>query len=547
MRNDSLFNSGAYINTHDGELVVDSFAGAGGASCGIEDAIGRPVDLAINHDADMLALHELNHPKTLHLPEDIWKVDPAIATRGRPVGMLWASPDCTHFSVAKGGQPRSKDVRGLAWAVVRWAATSRPRVIFLENVREFETWGPVGKDGRVVKKKKGHTFKVWVKKLVRLGYKVEWRSLNAADYGAPTARKRLFLIARCDGRDIVWPDETHGPGREHPYRTAAECIDFSIPCKSIFERKRPLAENTMRRIARGLRKYVIEAEEPFIVTCNHGGDMFRGQALTDPLHTITASSRCSSGLVTPFLSKYHGPRPGDQNGRAARCDEPIKTIDTSNRFALITAFLDKHYGGTKIGRPATEPLSTITERATQNQVVSAHLTRWFGQSTGQSLKEPAPTATAQVNKTGIVAAHLTKFYKTNTGSDMNSPMPTITGGGQHIGEVRAFLIKYYGSQIGQDQSVKKPLDTITSRDRFGLVTVAGVEYQIVDIGLRMLAPAELLRAQFGRFADGYILKGTKTRKIAAIGNSVCPEVAASIVKANYRDRIPESISTIATA
>lgn len=524
------------------ELIIDSFAGGGGASTGIEAALGRSVDIAINHDEEALAMHKANHPNTHHMPEDIWKIDPLEATKGRPVGLLWASPDCTHFSKARGSKPVKKKIRGLANVVVKWAKQVRPRVIILENVAEFQGWGPVGKDNMPIKARKGEFFKRWVRQIRKLGYQVEWKSLVAADYGAPTIRKRLFLIARCDGQKIVWPGPTHGPGRSKPYRTAAECIDWSLPCPSIFTRKRPLVENTMRRIAMGLKKYVFEMEEPFIVTCNHGGDGFRGQGLTEPMKTIT-SARDAHGLVTPYLArmghtkstgrckyvsdvtdplttivskaehllvaphltKYHGPKSKNEF-RGSCLDDPIRTLDTSNRYGLVTAFLAKHFGGA-IGTKVSNPLPTITARGTQTQIVTPFFAKLYG-----------------------TCKH---------GQSVEKPMPTVTATGQHIAEVRAFLIKYYGTATGQD--VRSPLHTVTNRMRLGLVTVAGVNYQIIDIGMRMLQPRELALAQ--GFPYDYILTGTKTRQVAKIGNSVCPAMAEVLVRANVKLREIEAVES----
>ncbi len=493
--------------TGDGhELIIDSFAGAGGASLGIEAAIGRPVDIAINHDAYAIEMHKLNHPRTLHYCENIWDVNPLQATRGRPVGLLWASPDCKHFSKAKGGKPVEKRIRGLAWVVLRWMAMVRPRIVILENVEEFQGWGPLRADNSIDTDRKGRTFDSFIRQIRGHGYDVEWRVLNAADYGAPTSRSRLFLVARCDNEPITWPERSHGPGRK-PYHTAAECIDWSIPCHSIFltdgvARKvgvrRPLAENTMRRIANGLRKYVIEAKEPFIVTINHSGKEFRGQGLGEPFRTITAS-RDAHGLVMPYLSKYYG------NGvLGQQVDGPLGTITSIDHHGLVSAFLSKYHGprpggdGARASKP-DEPIKTLDTS----------------------------------NRFGLVSAFLTKYRGTcEHGQAMNGPMPTITAGGYHLAEVRAFLVKYY-SNGGQDQPVDRPLDTITARARYGLVTVAGIEYQIIDIGLRMLQPDELKRAQMGRFASRCRLTGPKYRQISAIGNSVCPELAETLVKANY--------------
>lgn len=464
------------------ELIVDNFAGGGGASTGIELAIGRHVDIAINHDPAAIAMHKANHPKTKHYCENVWDVDPTEATKGIPVGLAWFSPDCKHFSKAKGGKPVEKSIRGLAWIVLKWAGKVKPRVIILENVEEFVTWGPVRK-GKPVKSRKGETFEKWKSQLEALGYKVEHRELRACDYGAPTIRKRFFLVARCDGRKIVWPEPTHGDpdglgarcGLLKPWRTAAEIIDWSMPCPSIFERKRPLAENTMRRIARGIQKFVINNPNPFIVQVNHSGSKHHYcNSLESPLPTIT--SKHGFGLVTPFLTSYHSETTKNEV-RGLGVDEPIHTLDTSNRFSLVTSFL-------------------------------------------------------------------TKFYKTGTGQSVREPLHTITTSPGHFGEVRTFLLKYYGADIGQ--SLKQPLHTITSKDRFGLVTIQGEKYQIADIGMRMLQPRELFNAQ-GFPEDYIIdhdYKGnkySKTAQVARCGNAVPPPLARALVKANLPELCNEDL------
>lgn len=419
---------------HD-ELVVDNFAGGGGASTGIERGIGRPVDIAINHDPEAIAMHQANHPQTLHLCESVWDVDPRQVCAGRPVGLAWFSPDCKHFSKAKGGKPVEKKIRGLAWVAVRWAATVQPRVICLENVEEFVTWGPLTQDGRPCQRQRGREFRAFVGALQRLGYAVEWKELRACDYGTPTSRKRLFLVARRDGEQIRWPEPTHGPGRKH-YRAAAECIDWSIPCPSIFQRERPLAEATLRRVAAGLQKFVIDAAEPFIVRIGHTG---------------------------------HG-----DSGKTRSIHEPLSTITSKAEHCLVTAFLAKHY-------------------------------------------------------TGVI------------GSDLRAPLGTVTSVDHHS-LVSAFLIAYYGSET-DGASLEEPMRTVVSRDRFGLVTVRGEQYRIADIGLRMLQPRELARAQ--GFADGYLLDAPyrgkqlpKHAQVRMIGNSVCPPMAEALVRANFAQNAP---------
>lgn len=439
------------------EIVVDNFAGGGGASTGIELAIGRSVDIAINHDPSAIAMHKVNHPDTEHYCESVWEVDPRKATGGRPVALAWLSPDCKHFSKAKGGKPVEKKIRGLAWIAVRWAATVRPRVIMLENVEEFKTWGPLLENGKPDPKQKGREFNSFVNALKHYGYEVEWRELKASDYGAPTIRKRLFIVARCDGKPIKWPKPTHGDPQSlevqakklKPWRVAAEIIDWSLPCPSIFERKKPLVENTKKRIARGLYKFIINNPNPFIT----------------PI--IDQKRNNHSTLITAFLAQYHTETQKDEV-RGQMLDKPIQTLDTSNRYALITSNL-------------------LILRNNQ-----------FGQ-------------------------------------EVTKPLPTITAGGGHIGEVRAFLLAYYGSSVGQ--TLDKPLGTVTTRDRFGLVTIQGQDYQIVDIGMRMLEPHELFAAQ--GFPKEYIIdrdangkKYPKTAQVARCGNSVPPPFAEHLVRAN---------------
>ncbi|HSZ58661.1 MAG TPA: DNA cytosine methyltransferase [Tepidisphaeraceae bacterium] len=516
------------------EMIVDNFAGAGGASMGIEAAVGRAVDVAINHDQHSIAMHQINHPNTLHLCEDVWNVDPVQATAGRQVGLAWFSPDCRHFSRAKGGKPVEKKIRGLAWVVIRWARLVSPRLIVLENVREFQEWGPLRSDNTPCPKRKGSTFKSFVTRLRNLGYVVEHRILNAADFGAPTHRRRLFLIARRDGVQIQWPEPTYGPGRKHRYRTAASCIDWSLPCPSIFLTRaearilriiRPLADKTMRRIAMGIKRYVLDNPKPFIVTCNHGGPEFRGQSVDDPFKTVTGS-RDAHGLVLPFLAANYGEAP-HQETRGQKVDEPLRTVTPSNNAGVLIAPTVIQYAAKP--RPIDEPAGVVMTENHQ-ALATAFIAKHYGGVVGHAPDRPIGTITA-VDHHSVVASHLTKFYGTNVGADVREPMPTVTADGNHVGEVRAFLIKYFGCGCGQ-QCVE-PLHTVTGRDRFGLVTIDGQDFQIIDIGLRMLNPHELLRAQFGKYAEGYILLGTKAQQVARIGNSVPPELAEAVVRANY--------------
>lgn len=502
------------LGLHD-ELVVDLFAGGGGASTGIERAIGRAVDIAINHDAQAVALHQANHPQTRHFVSDVFEVDPVVVTEGRPVGLLWASPDCKHFSKAKGGKPVSKKIRSLAWVVVKWAKAVRPRMIALENVEEFQTWGPLDSATNLpCPRRKGRTFARWKRSLEQLGYRVEHRQLRACDYGAPTIRKRLFLVARCDGLPIVWPEPSHAAPdslavkarRAKPWRTAAECIDWSIPCPSIFERERPLAEATLRRIAHGVMRYVVNNPRPFIVPVTHQGDN-RVHDSAEPLRTITSAKRGELALAVPTLiGMGHGERDG-QAPRVPGVERPHSTITAQGRHsALVMAFLAKHYGGN------CDP-----------------------QHAGAPLTGPAGTVTAQDHHS-LVASSLVKLRGTSNSASTGEPLHTISAGGTHHAEVRAFLTAYYGSE--QDTPLSDPMHTITTKPRFGLVTVSGQDYLIADIGMRMLQPRELYRAQgfpecyiIDRGADGRPLP--KDAQVRMCGNSVCPPIAEALVAANY--------------
>ncbi len=466
------------------ELVVDLFAGGGGASTGLEMA-GLHVDIAINHDADAIAMHQANHPDTLHYREDVFEVNPLKVTKGQPVGLLWASPDCTHFSKAKGGKPVKKEIRSLAWVVVNWAQLVKPRIIMLENVPEFRTWGPIGEDNQPIKERAGETFSLWLSQLKGLGYKVEFKELRACDYGSPTIRTRLFMIARCDGQPIVWPEPTHGePGNLFglpPFKTAADCIDWSIPGHSIFMTKeeatglrkktgirvvRPLAEHTMKRIALGVKKFILDAQEPFVIPIDHKSSKGGGVSINDKLRTITCENRFA--LVSAFIKQYNTP-----TGNGSRCypaDAPLNTVVTSNRFGVVSTFLSKYYGGV-VGSKANEPLHTVTAI-------------------------------------------------------------------DHNALVSAFLMKYYGAGIGS--AITEPAHTVTTKERFGLVMIHGVPYQITDITLRMLTPRELANAQ--GFPAEYIMTGSKSSQVARIGNSVCPQMAMALAGANCAEEVREVVS-----
>ncbi|MFP8470705.1 DNA cytosine methyltransferase [Klebsiella grimontii] len=638
------------------EIIVDNFAGGGGASTGIELAIGRSVDIAINHDPNAVAMHTTNHPDTLHYCESVFDVNPIAATAGSPVGLAWFSPDCTHYSKARGSKPVKREIRGLAWVSIRWALDVEPRVIMLENVEEFKTWGPLlAGEMRPDPERSGETFQAFVgmlttgipanhpalaecceflklspdseqaKRLIAgLGYVVDFRELRACDYGAPTIRKRFFMVMRRDGQPIVWPEATHGDpkspavlaGKLAPWRTAAECIDWSIPAPSIFDRKKPLAVNTLKRIARGIQRFVIDSASPFIVKCNHTTtrgkyDCFRGQSLVDPLQTITkthgyaiavphltkfrtgatgqevtdplptvtaGTSRrpggnghalgiVEAGLV-PFLagnggSEYQAkPRPIDKpahtilkQSRACvvapviarqfgasighRADEPSATITAGGggKSQLVSAFLAKHYGGnyTGPGVGLDEPTHSVTT-VDHHAVVAAHLMVNNTGHPGGSMESPAHTVTTG-NHHAVVASHLVKLRGTcRDGQRTDEPMPTITAGGQHVGEVKTTLaVEDYDEE--RAQQVLAFLQEYCGEDSTGLVEIGGVTYRIVDIGMRMLQPHELYRAQ--GFPEWYIIdqdyrgvKYAKDKQVARCGNAVPPPFAEALVRAN---------------
>ncbi|CAE6900552.1 DNA cytosine methyltransferase [Paraburkholderia domus] len=590
------------------ELIIDNFAGGGGASEGMEQAFGRSVDIAINHDGEALAMHAANHPGTKHYCEDVFQVDPIEATKNQPVGLVWLSPDCKHHSKAKGGKPVDKKIRGLAWIGRKWAGKSMPRALMLENVEEIQSWtGLVAKrdkaTGRVVKldgsvaergervpvreqhlvanpKTKGSHFRRFVRSLEDMGYRVEHRELRACDYGAPTIRKRLYLIARRDHLPIVWPAPTHGDpksvgvkaGKLKPWRTAAECIDWSIPCPSIFERERPLKDATLSRIAKGIMKFVVNSADPFIVSYYTADDRFRGSPIDAPLGTLTTANRFA--IVSPTLMHvtHHGADRtagidaplatvtgahrgeqalvsatliqtgyGERAGQAPRVpglDKPLGTAVAGGvKHAVVSAFLAKHYGGV-VGTGVDVPTGTVTT-TDHHSVVTAQLVGCggrAGQSRPRDAGEPTATITAKAD-TAVVTSHLLKLRNNQFGQDVREPIPTLTAGGGHVGEVRAFLIKYYGNDK-DGANLRAPLGTIPTHDRFGLVTIHGEDYVIVDIGMRMLTPRELATAQ--GFPSTYILDPivngkplSKSAQVRMIGNSVCPDVATALILANF--------------
>ncbi|MEX1839133.1 DNA cytosine methyltransferase [Enterobacter cloacae] len=666
------------------EIIVDNFAGGGGASTGIELATGRSVDIAINHDPNAVAMHTTNHPDTLHYCESVYEVRPKVATAGRPVGLVWLSPDCRHFSKAKGAKPVEKAIRGLAWIVIRWALDVRPRVMMLENVEEFKTWGPLLREMPFISHadrfldefigppqavelrpdpaRSGETFEAFIgmlttgispdhpalaecceflnisldsedaARLVKgLGYDVEYRELRACDYGAPTIRKRFFMVMRCDGKPIVWPEVTHGDpkspavqaGKLAPWRTAAECIDWSISAPSIFDRKKPLAENTLKRIARGIQRFVLDNPTPFIVKCNHTTtkgkyDCFRGQSLEEPLQTITKTH--GYALAVPHLTKFRtgatgqpvtepvptvtagtSARPGG-NGHALGIveaaltpflagnggseyqakprplDKPAHTIMKQSRACVVAPVIARQFGAS-VGHRADEPSATITAGGGgKSQLVMPTLIQMgYGERPGQEprvlqLDNPLGTVTAGGNKFATVSAFLAKHYGGNytgpgvgldepmhsvttvdhhaavtshlvklrgtcrDGQRTDEPMPTVTAGGTHVGEVKTLLaVDGYDEQ--RAHQALEFLREYCGPESTGLVTIEGVVYRIVDIGMRMLQPHELYRAQ--GFPEWYIIdrdyrgvKYAKDKQVARCGNAVPPPFAEAMVRAN---------------
>lgn len=621
------------------EIIVDNFAGGGGASTGIELATGRVVDIAINHDPDAILMHRTNHPHTMHYQASVWDVDPVEVCRGRPVGLAWFSPDCKHFSKAKGGKPVDKNIRGLAWIVLRWAGTVRPRVIILENVEEFQTWGPVRR-GHPVKSKTGQTFRQWLGQLEALGYTVEWRELVAADYGAPTTRKRFFLIARSDERPIVWPEPTHAPadsqevkaGTKKPWRSAAEIIDWNLPTPSIFATKeevrerygvaavRPLARNTMRRVARGVDKFVIRSASPFLVIVNHAGE-FRGQGLAEPIQTITAKhgygvaspvmapltmhnnqnavgtsitdpvntitgtgagghqmlitptlaaigqtgggDRCRSMeepthtqvskaeecVVCPAMIQYHTEQTERVRGQGVT--DPIMTIDASNRYGLAAATLTKYYNGDH-NQDAAAPLHTITTRDREGVTV-ANLSKFYGGVVGAAASDPLPTVTA-VDHNALQTAHMVKMKGTNLGGQAQDPLQTITAGGGHHGVVATRIVKAEpGADLQNWPKIRAALnefcDYHLEDTEVILFSIGGAWYFMADIGLRMLTPRELYRAN--GFPDDYKIDRDytgkeygKTKQVDRCGNAVPPPFATALVRANLPEWCGEEITTM---
>jgi DNA (cytosine-5)-methyltransferase 1 len=535
-------------------LIIDSFAGGGGASTGIEQALGRSPDFAINHDADALALHEANHPDTIHLNSNIWDVEPLSVTKGRKVSLLWSSPDCKHFSKAKGGAPKDRNIRDLAWVIVKWAEDAKPDVILMENVEEFRTWGPICDAGKIIQGLEGTTFDLWVKRLKQAGYKLEWRELRACDYGAPTIRRRFFMVARRDGKKIRWPEPTHGDpnseavrsGKLKPWRTAAECIDWTLPCPSIFDTKdqikekhgiraqRPLANYTQARVARGIKRYVLEAERPFVVNLTHGG---RLEDADSPLKTVTGANRGEKALVTPSITKFNGGATGHA------MDDPLATV-TANSWikrpggaaplGLITPHIATMRNAQKPFNGADEPVHTITAGGAGLYAVAPYLMSLKGTSRrASSALTPHPTVLAGGGHSAIITPVLT--YAQHGGAsrnaqdphhticanmkdqnsviipsmvqigygerkgqsprtlDLRAPLGTVVASGSKHAPVAASLIKYYGT--GDGARFDEPAHTVTTKDRFGHVQaqLAAPEFS-QEHEARARAVAEFLRA-----------------------------------------------------
>ncbi len=577
------------------EIETDCFAGGGGAGHGFTLALGRSPKAAVNHDEEALAMYAANHPEAEIHHEDIRDVDPRTVARCprcsgmRVIGAAWFSPDCKEHSKAKNGAlVRSKEIRCLPWQIVTWARTVRPRVIFVENVEEMLKWGPLSKLGRIIKRKQGQEFARWIETMRHLGYKAEFRILRACDYGAPTSRKRLYVIFRCDGQPIVWPEPTHGPGRAHPYRTAAECISFDLACPSIFltkegakqwqidhnldaPPKRPLADKTMKRIARGLRKYVLEAKRPFIVPVSHGekrpDEQPRVYDVLDPMRTVTGAHRGELAVVQPYLASYYGESDAGGNVRAHGPEDPLATQTTANRFALVApTLIQTGYGERKGQDPRCldlhKSLGTVVSCAQRHALVTAFLAKHFGDRAtggwagGADLGKGFGAVTCKDHHS-LVTTNLVKMRGTSdahmdaSSMSVEEQVPTVSAGGNHVGEVRAFLTRYNGQSVGQ--ALDAPTSTIETHDRLGIVMVDGTEYQIVDIGMRMLTPRELARAQ--GLPDSWVLdpevvkvvqRGRKRKKLVTvryrlstkaqvrmIGNSVCPDMGAALIRANY--------------
>lgn len=578
------------------EIIVDNFAGGGGASTGIELATGRRVAIAINHDPDAIRMHRTNHP---HLQASVWDVDPVAECRGRPVGLAWFSPDCKHFSKAKGAALVDRKIRGLAWITLRWAAKVRPRVIILENVEEFQTWGPVRK-GKPVKKLAGTTFRRFISQLEALGYTVEFRELVAADYGAPTSRKRFYLIARCDGNPIVWPKPTYsktGADGLPKWRSAAEIIDWSLPCPSVFASKaeimaeyglkavRPLAKNTMRRIIRGVDKFTIRSGKPFIVQQKFQN---AAQNIEKPLTTVTAVG--AHELCKPLLAPVTVTNTSNSVG--ATVGEPMNTVRTGGGGGqmMVTPFLAEcnHSGGGHIA-PVGDAYKTITAKHTGGIVAPsliqyhteqtesvrasglgapintvdasnrygmtcANLVEYYTGGRPLDITDATHTVTSH-DREAVVAAHAVKFKGDNLGHGMNEPMQTVTTSAGEFALCKAHLAKMRsGDDLGHWPEIRALLNEFCgytlAEDEVILLEISGALYYIADIGLRMLSPRELYNAM--GFPPDYIIdhdylgnEYKKSAQVARCGNAVCPPMATALVKANLPEWCGAEITTMA--
>lgn len=559
------------INFFD-EIIVDNFAGGGGASTGIELASGRTVAIAINHDPDAILMHKTNHPYTEHLQASVWDVDPVAVCRGRPVGLAWFSPDCKHFSKAKGAALVDRNIRGLAWIVLRWAALVRPRVIMLENVEEFQTWGPVRK-GKPVKSKSGQTFRKWKQQLSDLGYVIEHRELVAADYGAPTTRKRFVLVARCDGMPIVWPERTHAPrdseevrsGKCLPWRSAAEIIDWSIPGYSIFASKqeilerygvkvvRPLADNTMRRVIRGVDKFTIRSGKPFIVPTGYGernGQAPRVHDIENPVSTVvsTVKQNLCHPVLAPFIAQQKF-----QN-TAQDIENPLSTVTAVGAHEVVAAnLIQYHTEQTENVRASgiSAPINTV-DASNRYGLTCANLVEYYGNGVPLDISEPMHTVTAH-DREALTAAHIVEFKGQDIGQSVLAPLRTITSSAGEFARCFAVLVKSGGS-FGHWPEIRELLNRhcgyALSEDDVILLLIGGVYYYIADITIRMLTPRELYNAM--GFPLDYVIDRDylgnaygKTKQVARCGNAVCPPMAEAMVRANLPEWCGDKITTMA--
>jgi DNA (cytosine-5)-methyltransferase 1 len=586
---------GLGFDPQDDEIVVDFFCGGGGAGTGLEMGLGRKVSVAKNHSAKAISMHTINHPGAKHFTTDVFEGDPDTECSGKAVGWFHMSPDCTHHSQAAGGQPRKREIRNLSWIGLKWGGKKKPRVISLENVKQILQWGPLiakrdKATGRAIKlvtvlnakgkgviekvvatpgevvpvgqqflvpdpKRRGTTWRRFVHLLEGMGYAVEWRVIKACDFGAPTSRERLFMIARCDGQPIVWPEPTHAknPAKgQQKYRTAAECIDFNDLGKSIFGRAKELEDATKRRIAKGIKKFVLDSPQPFIVPIANWSTESVQSAL-EPLRTVTSYPKGGAfSVVSPVMVGTGGP---GYAGKPTTGDQPIGALLTQNHRGMATAFMAQMNGGynTTAAKSLNDPMTTVTNTGSQQQLVTASLLHLRGNCDARAADEPLHTVSAGGTHHGLMTAFMERQFGGSIGQDLDVPAPTITAGGSGKSSlvsvelspeheegalrVAAFLISYYGTE--NMSSCDQPAPTITTKDRLGLVTVMvkGTPYVIVDIRLRMLQPAELYKAQ--GFPAGYVISHgsdgkpfTKKDQVHMCGNSVSPPPMAALARAN---------------